>query len=190
MLPVRKMSGSPSLSMSPIATPPPLYTYGSVCSFKESSVTMVFANVMPVCAGGRSLKSGGVGTDRRPQLITATMGTSVATARGESRNMGARNLTLSVGGGYHSVHAKTRCRRPDRRCADELPRAASVRRRAARACVMWRLPHVSPPGAAGREDLGHRRVTTDGRATRHAGAVVVRRNAPGFGHGRPDQSGV
>src|SRR3989440_9308425 len=161
MLPVKKMSGSPSLSMSPIATPPPLYTYGSVCSFKESLVTMVFANVIPVCAGGRSLKSGGVRTDRRPQLITATMGTSVATARGESRNMGARNLTLSVGGGYHSVHAETRCRRSDLRCADQLPRAVSVRRRAARAYLLCRLPHVSRAGAAGPDAPAHRRPTPD-----------------------------
>src|SRR5713226_1999329 len=44
MLPARKMSGSPSLLISPIATPAPLYTYASVSTFKESSVMMVFAN--------------------------------------------------------------------------------------------------------------------------------------------------
>src|SRR5256885_13774851 len=151
MLPVKKMSGSPSLSMSPIATPPPLYTYGSVCSFKESLVTMVFANVIPVCAGGRSLKRG-VRTDRRPQLITATMDTSVATARGESRNMGPRNLTLAGEHGYHSVHvrrfssggAETGCCRALLLLADEMPQVASRRGRTTRAYVLCRLPHGSP----------------------------------------------
>src|SRR5438093_1574319 len=51
MLPAKKMSGSPSLSMSPTATPAPLYTYGSVSTFNESVVVMVLANVMPVCVG-------------------------------------------------------------------------------------------------------------------------------------------
>src|SRR2546430_4993856 len=175
--------------MSPIATPPPLYTKGSVKTFSESSVVMVFANVTPVCAGVRSLKSG-VRADRRPQLIMATIGTSVAIARSESRNMGPQNLTLPVGGGYHSLHAKTRCLLSRVRRADRLPRSASVRRRAPRAGVLCRLPHVSRAGAAGQANLARGRLTADGPAPGRTGAVVVRRNASGSGDGRPHQGGV
>ncbi len=48
MLPAKKMSGNPSLSMSPTATPAPLYTNGSVCTFTESLVVIELANVTPV----------------------------------------------------------------------------------------------------------------------------------------------
>src|SRR5256885_1881655 len=60
---------------------------------------MVLANVTPVCAWLRSLNRDGAPADGRPQLITTTIGTSVAIERSERRNMGAENLTLPVGAG-------------------------------------------------------------------------------------------
>src|SRR6266576_3645103 len=116
---------------------------------------MVLANVTPVSVGLRSLKTGRVLAVGRPQPSAATIGTSVARAGSESRNMGPKNLTLPAGGGYHSPHAKTRCRRARVLRADRLPRAASVQRRTARAGVLCRLPHVSRAGIAGQADLAN-----------------------------------
>src|SRR6266700_3720978 len=106
--------------------------------------------------------------------------------------MGSKNLTLPAGGGggYHSVHAKTRYRSARVLRTDRLPRAASVRRRAARAGVLCRLPHVSPAGAPGQAHLADGRLAANGAAPGRAGAVVVRRNVPGSRDGGPDQGGV
>src|SRR5437879_3549831 len=137
---------------------------------------MVLANVTPVSVGLRSLKTGGVPAGGRPQLSAATIGTSVARAGNESRNMGPKNLTLPAGGGYHSGHAKTQCRRVRVLRVDRLPRAASVRRRAARARVLCRLPHVSRARIAGQANLANGCLAANGAAPGRAGAVAGRRN--------------
>src|SRR5438067_8492801 len=153
---------------------------------------MVLANVTPVSVGLRSLKTGGVPAEGWPQLSAATIGTSVARAGSESRNMGPKNLTLPAGGGsgYHSVHAKSRYRRARVLRVGWLPRAASVRRRAARAGVLCRLPHVSPAGAAGQTHLADGRLAANGPAPGRAGAVAGRRNVARSGDGGPDEGGV
>src|SRR5437660_2985868 len=112
--------------------------------------------------------------------------------------MGPKNLTVPVGGGYHSIHvsrlpsrgAEIWCSRACVPLADRLQQAEPARRRTARTYVLCCLPHVSPAGTAGQDDLANGRLAANGPATGRAGEVVVRRNVPRSGDGRPGEGGV